>query len=73
MAIANMFRNQRGTYEDYLLRVRVSYFWASFQGSTSTPEHKHEGFLETAWDKTEESQALDLESSLVNLSELISS
>lgn len=48
MAIANMFRNQRGTYEDYILRVKVSYFWASFQGSTSTPEHKHEGFLETA-------------------------
>lgn len=73
MAIANMFRNQRGTYEDYILRVKVSYFWASFQGSTSTPEHKHEGFLETAWGKTEECQALDLESSLVNLSERISS
>lgn len=65
MSIAHMFLNQGGTYDDYLRLVQASYFWASFEGSTSTPARKHPQFLEDAWCKAEASHDPDYDNDTV--------
>ncbi len=71
LSVANHFRHDGLDWEDYERWVRSSYFWTTYEDSTTSTESERIRILDSAWLKSGERTTFELDDTLADLAKSV--